>query len=218
MSGALSKAGWTTRTNGCRRFVQIDDPMLAMMVDEEYLELQAAEGTDLDALLDPSVMAHNAVLRDLPSDLTVAMHLCRGNLPKGMKAAVGGYHKMASKMFKEMNYKRFALEYDNDLVTGDFTPLQHLPPDKICVLGLVTTKDSELEDVAALKKQVFDAADLVAKAQGKSRDEALEDLAVSPGCGFSSAALLVGTGMSQEIQWEKLELVKELALEIWSSS
>lgn len=145
------------------RFVQIDDPMYAMMVDEEYLTAQKAEGMSLDALLDPSIIAHNAAIRDLPSDLTVAMHLCRGNLPKGSLAAVGGYQDMASTLFNKLHYKRFALEYDNAEITGDFIPLQHLPTDKLVVLGIVTTKDSELEDVGALKAQVLEAADIIAK-------------------------------------------------------
>ena len=145
------------------RFVQIDDPMYAMMVDEDYLTPQKPEGMSLDALLDPSIIAHNAAIRDLPSDLTVAMHLCRGNLPKGSLAAVGGYQDMASTLFNKLHYKRFALEYDNAEITGDFIPLQHLPADKIVVLGIVTTKDSELEDVSALKAQVVEAADIISK-------------------------------------------------------
>lgn len=134
-----------------------------MMVDAEYLEAQKAEGMDLDALLNPSLIAHNAAIRDLPADLTVAMHLCRGNIPKGQKAAVGGYQGMANTLFKKLDYDRFALEYDNSEVTGDFSPLQQLPKDKLVVLGLVTTKDAELEEINDLKAQVFEAADIIAK-------------------------------------------------------
>lgn len=137
--------------------------MYAMMVDEEYLAAQKKEGVDLDYLLNPSVIAHNAAIRDLPSDLTVAMHLCRGNLPKGSLAAVGGYQDMASTLFNKLHYKRFALEYDNAEITGDFIPLQHLPSGKLCVLGIVTTKDATLEDLGALKEQIFEAADIIAK-------------------------------------------------------
>ena len=112
--------------------------------------------------MDPSIHVHNLVIEKLPEDLTVAFHLCRGNIPKGQLAAVGGYEGMATKMFKEMKYKRFALEYDSEL-TGDFTPLKHLPSDKLVVLGVITTKDSELEDLNKLKDSVFEAADIVAK-------------------------------------------------------
>ena len=191
--------------------------MLAMLVDSEYIKAQEAEGMTFDALLEPSILAHNAVIKDLPSDLTVAMHLCRGNLPKGDLAAVGGYDQMARRLFSEMHYKRFALEYDSD-ITGTFSPLQHLPADKVVVLGLVTTKDSELEDVNTLKNQVFEAADIIAKGQGRSREEVLRDnLAVSPSCGFSSVAPIVGTGMNEEVQWQKLELVKKLATVVWGT-
>ena len=139
--------------------------MYAMMVDEQYLKAQKEEGVSLDDLLDPSIIAHNAAIRDLPADLTVAMHLCRGNLPKGSLAAVGGYQDMARTLFNKLDYKRFALEYDNAEITGDFTPLQHLPSDKLIVLGIVTTKDSELEDLGQLKNQVLEAADIIAKVQ-----------------------------------------------------
>ena len=118
---------------------------------------------DINALLDPSIIAHNTAIENLPADLTVAMHLCRGNIPKGQLAAVGGWQDMANTLFQKMNYKRFALEYDNSEVTGDFSPLQHLPSDKLVVLGIVTTKDAELENVNELKAQVYEAADIIAK-------------------------------------------------------
>ena len=201
------------------RFIQIDDPMLAMLVDDQYLEAQKAEGMSFDALLEPSILAHNAAIRDLPSDLTVAMHLCRGNIPKGEKAAVGGYDQMAIRMFKELDYKRFALEYDNSEMTGTLRPLQHLPKDKVVVLGLVTTKDSELEDVGSLEEQVYEAAQIIADGQGRSKDDVLRDnLAVSPSCGFSSVSPIIGTGMNEEIQWQKLELVKKLTEVIWGNA
>src|ERR1700755_675569 len=98
--------------------------MIAMLVDQPYLEAQKAEGKDLDSLLDPAIYAHNIVLKDLPSDLTIAMHLCRGNLPKGNTAAIGGFDKIAPKLFRDLNYQRFALEFDDPEITGSFSPLQ----------------------------------------------------------------------------------------------
>ena len=202
-----------------RRFIQIDDPMFAMMVDQEYLDAQQAEGMSLDALINPSIFAHNVVVRDLPSDLTIAMHLCRGNIPRGERAAVGGYEGMARRLFNEMHYKRFALEYDSTEVTGTFNPLQLLPEDKVVVLGLVTTKDSELEDIGTLEQQVHEAAQIIADGQGRSKDEVLkENLAVSPSCGFSSVSPMVGTGMTEEKQWAKLELIKRLVEVVWGTS
>ena len=200
------------------RFFQIDDPGLGFVCDSEYLETQQKEGTSADALIQPSIEAHNAVLRDLPNDLDVQLHLCRGNIPKGELAAVGGYGPIASKLLKELNYKRFALEYDNSELTGSFEPLKHLPADKVVVLGLVTTKDSELENMDDLKRQVFEAADIIAKAQSKTREQALKDnLAVSPSCGFASLETIHGI-KAEDVQWQKLELVKNLAEEIWGTT
>ena len=199
-----------------RRFIQIDDPMFAMMVDQDYLDAQKAEGMDLDALLSPSIFAHNIILRDLPDDLTIAMHLCRGNIPKGERAAVGGYEGMAKRLFNELHYKRFALEYDSTEVTGTFSPLQFLPKDKVVVLGLVTTKDSELEDIGSLEQQVYEAAQIIADGQGRSKEDVMRDnLAVSPSCGFSSVSPIIGTGMTEEKQWAKLELIKRLVEVVW---
>lgn len=193
--------------------------MFAMMVDQEYLDAQKAEGMSLDALLTPCIYAHNIVVQDLPADLTIAMHLCRGNIPKGERAAVGGYEGMAKKLFNELHYKRFALEYDSTEVTGTFNPLRYLPQDKVVVLGLVTTKDSELEDIGSLEQQVHEAAQVIADGQGRGKDEVLRDnLAVSPSCGFSSVSPVIGTGMTEEKQWAKLELIKRLVEVVWPSS
>lgn len=199
------------------RLFQIDDPGLGFVCDTEYLETQQKEGMSVDALVQPSVDCQNAVLRDLPEDLDIQLHLCRGNIPKGELAAVGGYGSLAVKMMREMNYKRFALEYDNSELTGDFEPLGHLPADKVVVLGLVTTKDPELEGMDDLKKQVYEAADIIAKAQNKSREQALDNLAVSPSCGFASLETYHGINV-EEVQWQKLELTKKLAEEVWGTA
>ena len=122
---------------------------------------------------------------------------------------------MAAKLFNELNHKLFYLEYESERA-GDFTPLQKLPANKAVVLGIVTTKNAELEDVDILKGTVRDAADNIAKGQGISSDEALKKcLAMSPQCGFASIAEGAGTGMHEEAQWKKLELLKRVAAEIW---
>lgn len=191
--------------------------MFAMMVDQEYLDAQQKEGMSLDALLTPSIHANNIAIQDLPADLTIAFHLCRGNIPKGEKAAVGGYEGMAKRLFNELNYKRFALEYDSTEITGTFNPLKHLPKNKVVVLGLVTTKDAELEDIGSLEQQVHEAAQIIADGQGRSKGEVLRDnIAVSPSCGFSSVSPMIGTGMTEEKQWAKLDLIKRLAETIWA--
>lgn len=197
------------------RLVQIDDPNLTFFCDPEWIDIQTKEGVDLEALLDLNIKSHNDVLTDLPQDLKVGIHLCRGNFPNGIFLGTGAYDRIAAKLFRDLNYKLIYLEYDSDRA-GDFTPLQHLPVDKAVVLGVVTTKNAKLEKLEDLKARVYNAADIIAKGQGRSRDEALRDnLAVSPQCGFASAADGSGIGMSEEIQWQKLELLKRLAEEIW---
>jgi methionine synthase II (cobalamin-independent) len=110
-----------------------------------------------------------------------------------------------------MNYKRFALEFDNEEITGTFEGLKHLPADKVVVLGLVTTKAAELESLDDLKAQVHEAAKVIAKGQGRTEEEVLKsNLAVSPSCGFASLTVIHGID-SREVQWQKLDLVKKLA-------
>ncbi len=198
------------------RFVQIDDPMIAMLCDQPYLEAQKVEGKDLDALLDPAIFAHNVVARDMPSDLTLAVHLCLGNGPKSDAAGVGGFDDMAPNIFSKMEYKRFALEFDD--LANSFAPLQHLPTDKVIVLGLVTTKSAEMETLEGLRSRIHEAADIIAKAQGKTRQDVIRDnIAVSPSCGFASLSVLHGVP-SAKVQWQKLELLKQVAEQVLGGS
>lgn len=186
MSAAVRQEIMTLYDAGLR-FVQIDDPSLTYFCDAEYIKVQEAEGVDLDAMLDLHIKAHNDVFAGLPSDLRIGIHLCRGNFPNGIFCAAGAYDRIAAKLFRNLDYKLFYLEYDSNR-TGDFTPLKHLPKDKAVVLGVVTTKSAKMEKVEDLKARVMQAADVIAEGQGVSRDEALKsNLAVSPQCGFASA-------------------------------
>ena len=188
---------------------------MTFFCDPGFIEHQEAEGVDLDALLDLHIKSHNDVLIGLPSDLRIGVHLCRGNFPGGIFLGTGAYDRIASKLFRDLNYQLFYLEYDSDRA-GDFTPLRHLPKDKAVVLGVLTTKNAEMENVDELKARVLQAADIIAEGQGVSRDEALQNsVAISPQCGFASASDGSGVGMSEEKQWEKLELLKNLANDIW---
>lgn len=197
------------------RFVQIDDPNLTFFCDEEFVAAQTQEGHDLEKLFDMYIEAHNAVLTDLPADLTVGIHLCRGNFPQGVHLSSGSYARIAEKLLRNLRYKLFYLEFDSPRA-GDFTPLEALPEDKAVVLGIVTTKSAELEDLQTLKERVSKAAETIAKGQGRTKDEVLRDnLAVSPQCGFASVAHGSGVGFTMEIMWQKLELVKQLASEVW---
>lgn len=188
---------------------------MTFFCDPEFIKHQEAEGVDWDAILDLHIKAHNDVLLDLPLDVRIGIHLCRGNFPNGIFLGSGAYDRIASKLFRDLNYQLFYLEYDRNRA-GDFTPLQHLPKDKAVVLGVVTTKSDEMESVDELKARFLQAAEIIARGQGVSKEEALKNnLAVSPQCGFASASDGAGVGMSEEAQWQKLELLKDLAREIW---
>ena len=203
--------------NRFSRFVQIDDPNLTYFCDAEWIDIQAKEGNDLNALLDLCLKCHNDVLANLPSDLRVGVHLCRGNFAGGMYVATGAYDRIAAKMFQDLDYRLYYMEYDSDRA-GDFSALQYLPVDKAAVLGVVTTKYAESEDIDLLKARVMNAAEMIARGQGRSQEDALRDnLAVSPQCGFASAADGSGVDMTEEIQWQKLELLKRLAEDVWPS-
>ena len=191
---------------------------MSFFCDPEFIRHQVAEGKDLVALLDLYIKSHNDVLVDLPSDLNIGIHLCRGNFPGGIFLGSGSYDRIAAKFFVNLNYKLFYLEYDSDRA-GDFTPLRHLPNDKAVVLGIVTTKNAEMENIDELKARVYQAAEIISKGQGVSIEEALKcNIAVSPQCGFASASDGFGLGMTEEIQWQKLELLKRLAEDVWPPS
>lgn len=127
----------------------------------------------------------------------------------------GSYEVIAKKLFNETDYETYYLEFDDVERAGGFEPLRFLPRGKNVVLGLISTKRAELEDPRAIKERVQMAAKVIADAQGVSISEALDCLAVSPQCGFSSSSLAGGKGMTDEIMWQKLRLVKQVADEIW---
>lgn len=171
----------------------------------------------MEALLDLYIRSHNDVLIDLRADLRIGLHLCRGNFPGGVFLDTGTYDRIAAKLFRDLNHDLFYLEYDDIDRIGDFTPLHYLPPNKAVVLGIVTTRHGQLENMDSLKDRVLQAADIIAKAQGTSREEALQNnLAVSPQCGSASTADGFGINMTEEIQWQKLELLRELGKKVWS--
>lgn len=198
---------------GCRN-VQVDDPNLIFFTVPEFREGLESDGVDWEQLLDLYVWVHNECIRDAPRDLHLGVHLCRGNFPNSGFLASGGYDPIAEKMFNEMDYDTFYLEYDTDRA-GSFEPLKYLPRGKNVILGLISTKSAEVEDYEKMKAKVFKAADVVAKAQEVSRQEALQCLGVSPQCGFSSSTAGWGKGVTEEIMWQKLELVRDLAKDIW---
>ncbi|PSN73213.1 UROD/MetE-like protein [Corynespora cassiicola Philippines] len=201
---------------GCR-YVQVDDPDLTYFCDEDFLRGLKEDGVDPDELLDTYVKAHNEFLKGRPEDLTMGVHLCRGNLTDELWLAKGSYERIAQRLFNELEYDAFFLEYETEKA-GSFEPLRFLPTGKVIVLGVVSTKTPELEDLGVLEKKVREAAAVIADANGITADEVLENqLAVSPQCGFASAEHKKAVG-SEEKMWDKLLLVRDLAQQIWPNA
>ena len=199
---------------GCR-YVQIDDPDLTYFCDESFLSTFKHDGIDPDELLSTYLQAHRDAIRDRPEGLTMGIHLCRGNFTDDLWLTNGGYENIARRLFTETGYDTFCLEYDTDKA-GSLEPLRFLPQGKTVVLGLVSTKQPELEDLDALEEKAKDAAAVIAQVQGRDVQEVLwEQIAVSPQCGFASAEHSKAVG-SEERMWEKLCLVRDLAERLWS--
>jgi 5-methyltetrahydropteroyltriglutamate--homocysteine methyltransferase len=184
---------------GCH-YVQIDAPGYTAYVDAPSLEAMRSRGEDPQANFNRSLQADNAVLEGF-DDVTFGIHLCRGN-QRSMWHREGTYDEIAERLLNDLKHDRFLFEYDTPRA-GGFEPLRFLPKGKIMVLGLVSTKVPRLETVDELKRRIDEAAQYVA----------LEQLAISPQCGFSSD--VVGNLISEDDQKRKLEVVVETARQIW---
>ncbi|KAJ3483609.1 hypothetical protein NLI96_g6196 [Meripilus lineatus] len=197
---------------GCRN-IQFDDPLLAYFCAESMITGMVERGIDHEALLDTYIRAYNNCLKGRPADMNVGLHLCRGNFKNGMHFSEGGYDRIAIKLFNQINVDCYYLEYDTERA-GTFEPLKHLPKNKSVVLGLVTSKFAPLEDKAELKSRVLQAAELISQGVEKRPFvEALNQICISPQCGFASHA--EGNAVSAEVVRSKLSLVVETSKEIW---
>lgn len=203
--------------SGCRN-VQFDDPNMTFFVMDEFLEGFRLDGVDSADLMEEYIHVHNACIAERPKDMHVGVHLCRGNMWNAVSqkgAGAGSYEKIAERMFHGLDYDTFYLEYDDER-SGDFEPLRFLPKGRNVVLGVVSTKRAELEDINQLERRVKDAAAVIAKAQGRSVEEVINDsIAVSPQCGFASQHQGGGAGITEDRQWEKLQLVRDLARKLF---
>lgn len=185
---------------GCR-YVQMDDTNLAYLCDEKMREAARQRGDDPNELPHRYAQFINRVVAQKPAGMLLAMHLCRGNF-KSTHAAAGNYEPVAEALLSEMDIDAYFLEYDDDR-SGDFKPLRHLRKGKTVVLGLVTTKFGQMESKDDLKRRIDEAARYVP----------LEQLALSPQCGFSST--VHGNNIAVDAQRAKLRLVVETAQEVW---
>lgn len=186
---------------GCT-YIQIDGPAYGSLVDERMRQGFRDRGADPDRLLDEAIEMDNAVIAGFPG-ITFALHICRGNNQSHYYAS-GGYEPIA-KVLERTTFERFMLEYDTER-SGGFEPLRHLPEDRVAVLGLITTKEPDLEGAEQVKARLHEAASVVP----------LERLALSTQCGFAST--IEGNRVSEEDQQRKLELVVQVAHEVWGGS
>ena len=187
---------------GCR-YLQMDDTNLAYLCDPKLRAGARDRGHDPDQLPRAYAALINSVIDGRPKDLTVVVHLCRGNF-KSAWVAEGGYEPVADVLFNELNVDAYFLEYDDERA-GDFRPLRFVPKGKTVVLGLVTTKAADLESRADLLRRVEEAA----------RYMPIENMCLSPQCGFSST--VEGNQITERDQWAKLQLVVDTAGEIWET-
>ena len=188
---------------GCH-YVQMDDTNMAYLCDERMREAARSRGDDPNELPHRYAQFINKVVAHKPKGMTLAMHLCRGNF-KSTHAAAGNYEPVAEALLSEMKLDAFFLEYDDDR-SGDFRPLRYLSKDKVVVLGLVTTKFGQLETKDDLKRRIDEAA----------KYAPLEQMCLSPQCGFSST--VHGNNIAMEDQRRKLALVVETAHEVWGTA
>ncbi|GAA2557723.1 5-methyltetrahydropteroyltriglutamate--homocysteine S-methyltransferase [Pseudonocardia hydrocarbonoxydans] len=186
---------------GCR-YLQLDDTALAYLNDPAHRADLAAKGDDPETQHLRYIRQINAAIADRPADLRVTTHMCRGNY-RSSWAAEGGYDHVAEALFGELAVDGFFCEFDDER-SGGFSPLRFVPPGKRVVLGLVTTKSGRLEDADTLKRRIDEAAQYVP----------LDQLCLSPQCGFSST--VEGNDLTVDEQKAKLELIVRVADEVWS--
>ncbi len=188
---------------GCR-YLEIDDVNFAYLCDPKMREGAKKMGEDPDEL--PRLYAEliNECIKDRPANMSVCTHLCRGNF-RSSWIAEGGYDPVAEVLFNVLQVDGYFLEFDTPRA-GNFAPLRYLPKGKKLILGLVTTKSGALEDPDELKRRIDEAAKLVP----------LDQLGISPQCGFSSTVL--GNKLTIEEQIAKLKLVVEVAKDVWGSA
>jgi 5-methyltetrahydropteroyltriglutamate--homocysteine methyltransferase len=185
---------------GCR-YLQLDEVFIAMLCDEKYRAQMRERGDDPDRLGPLYGDLINAAMSDIPSDMTITMHLCRGNY-KSTYMGSGGYEAEQEILFNRIKVHGYFMEYDTERA-GGFEPLRLVPKDRQVVLGLVTTKTGKLESKDTLKRRIDEASKYIS----------LDQLCLSPQCGFASTE--EGNVLTEEEQWAKLRMIVEVAQEVW---
>jgi 5-methyltetrahydropteroyltriglutamate--homocysteine methyltransferase len=188
---------------GCRN-IQLDDTNLAYLCDPKMRADAAARGEDPNTL--PTLYARiiNAAIKHNHPDLTIGIHLCRGNF-KSTWFASGGYEPVADVLFNSLNVNSYYLEFDDER-SGDFSPLRFVPGNKFVVLGLVSSKIGALETRDSILTRLDEAAKYMDK----------RNMGLSPQCGFSSTSH--GNNLTEEQQWNKLRFIIDIAKEVWGTA
>jgi 5-methyltetrahydropteroyltriglutamate--homocysteine methyltransferase len=185
---------------GCR-YLQLDEVYIAMLCDPGYRTAQTRRGDDPQKLAESYAGLINTAMSDIPEDMTITMHMCRGNYRSAF-AGAGAYDAVADVLFNSINVHGYFMEYDSDRA-GGFEPLRLLPKGRFAVLGLVTTKSGQLESRDEIHRRIDAAAAFVD----------IDQLCLSPQCGFASTE--EGNTLAEEEQWAKLRMIVEVAQEVW---
>ena len=185
---------------GCR-YLQLDEVFIAMLCDPKYRDQMKARGDDPERLGEIYGDLINVAMSDIPSEMTITMHMCRGNYKSTFMGA-GGYNAVQEILFNKINVHGYFMEYDDER-SGGFEPLRMLPKGKQVVLGIVTTKTGKLEDKDMLKRRIDEAAKFAP----------LDQLCLSGQCGFASTE--EGNTLTEDEQWAKLARIVEVAQEVW---
>lgn len=187
-------------TAGCRN-IQLDDCTWGMVCDKSFWETMTGCGYHVDNLMHLYLEVNNKALEGHPADLVINTHVCRGNYHSTW-ASQGPYDKVAPVLFAQENVDAFYLEYDDER-SGGFEPLKYVPKNKKVVLGLITTKNPHLENRQTI----------ISRIQEATKYFPLEQLFLSPQCGFASCE--IGNKLTEEEQWDKIALVRSISEEVW---
>jgi 5-methyltetrahydropteroyltriglutamate--homocysteine methyltransferase len=183
--------------------LQFDFPLYPYLVDPAWIGRFETRGHSSDALLDAAIAADTAVLEGIPDDVTVALHICRGNFRSSWMCE-GSLEPVAERVFGELPYDAFLVEWDDLGRDGGFEPVRHLRDGSLMVMGIVSTKTPVLEERDDLLRRMEEAATIAG---------GIDRLAISPQCGFAS--VMVGNEIDEDTQWRKLQLVAGVADELW---
>lgn len=199
---AYRKAVRSFADAGCG-YLQFDEVYIAMLCDPQYRQQMMARGDDPEKLGALYGELINTAMSDIPSDMTITIHLCRGNYKSTFMGA-GGYDTVQEILFNKIKVHGFFMEYDDDRA-GGFEPLRLVPKDRQVILGLVTSKSGQLEDKDTIMHRIDEASKYIS----------LDQLCLSPQCGFASTE--EGNLLAEEQQWAKLRMIVCLAQEIWGA-